>query len=132
MSFLMDTNTCSVFMRRPSNLFHRFIQHSGRLYVSSVGLSELYSWAYKQNDPSPILARIHDLLKDVQVLSFDEPCALELGRVRGALLKRGISIGAMDLMIATVALVHDLTLVTHNVADFRDIPNLRIEDWLAP
>jgi len=34
-------------------------------------------------------------------------------------------------MIAAVALVHDLTLVTHNTADFRPIPGLRLEDWLT-
>jgi predicted nucleic acid-binding protein len=36
-----------------------------------------------------------------------------------------------DLMIASVALVHDLTLVTHNTKDFRHIPGLRLEDWIA-
>ena len=36
----------------------------------------------------------------------------------------------MDLMIASVALVHDLTMVTHNTVDFRFIPDLRLEDWL--
>lgn len=35
-------------------------------------------------------------------------------------------------MIASVALLHNLTLVTHNTADFRNIPGLRLEDWLAP
>jgi tRNA(fMet)-specific endonuclease VapC len=38
----------------------------------------------------------------------------------------------MDLMIASVALVHDLTLVTHNTADYRSISGLRLEDWLTP
>ncbi len=31
----------------------------------------------------------------------------------------------VDLMIASVALAHDLTLVTHNTADFQHIPDLR-------
>jgi tRNA(fMet)-specific endonuclease VapC len=35
-------------------------------------------------------------------------------------------------MIASVALIHDLTLVTHNTADFRSVPGLRLDDWLAP
>jgi predicted nucleic acid-binding protein len=37
-----------------------------------------------------------------------------------------------DLMIASVALVHDLTLVTHNTADYQHVPGLRLEDWLTP
>jgi tRNA(fMet)-specific endonuclease VapC len=35
-------------------------------------------------------------------------------------------------MIASVALVHGLTLVTHNTADYRNIPGLRLDDWLTP
>jgi tRNA(fMet)-specific endonuclease VapC len=38
----------------------------------------------------------------------------------------------MDLLIAVVALVHNLTLVTHNTADFHNIPGLRLDDWLIP
>jgi len=36
----------------------------------------------------------------------------------------------MDLLIASVALVYDLTLVTKNTADFQNIPGLRLDDWL--
>ncbi len=35
----------------------------------------------------------------------------------------------MDVLIAAHALVHDLTLVTSNGADFEGTPDLRIEDW---
>jgi tRNA(fMet)-specific endonuclease VapC len=38
----------------------------------------------------------------------------------------------VDLMIGCVALVHNLTLVTHNTADFQNIPGLRLDDWLTP
>lgn len=33
-------------------------------------------------------------------------------------------------MIAATSLVHDLTLVTHNTQDFKNVPGLRLEDWL--
>ena len=39
---------------------------------------------------------------------------------------------SIDLMIASTALVHDLTLVTHNTSHFARIPGLRLADWLAP
>jgi len=39
--------------------------------------------------------------------------------LRGTLLQQGISVSRMDLMIGSVALVHNLTLVTHNTADFQ-------------
>ncbi len=34
-------------------------------------------------------------------------------------------------MIASIALAHDLTLVTHNGTDFQFVPDLRVQDWLA-
>ena len=34
-----------------------------------------------------------------------------------------------DLLIAATALVNGLNMVTHNVADFQNIPGLLIEDW---
>jgi tRNA(fMet)-specific endonuclease VapC len=35
-------------------------------------------------------------------------------------------------MIASVSLVHNLTLVTHNTGDYQNIPGLRLQDWLTP
>ncbi len=131
MSFLLDTDTCSCYLRRPSKLFHRFVQHSGRLHLSAVGLSELYTWGYKQEDPSRIVSAIASLRQAVRVLPFDETCAEMLGRIRGSQLRQGVSYASIDLLIAATALVHDLTLVTHNTKDFARIPDLRIEDWIA-
>ena len=48
MSFLLDTNIVSYHLKRPRGLMHRFVQHSGHLYVSSVALAELYVWAFGQ------------------------------------------------------------------------------------
>jgi len=35
-------------------------------------------------------------------------------------------------MIGVSAIVHGVSLVTHNVKDFINIPGLQIEDWLKP
>ena len=132
MSYLLDSDICSAYMRRPGPLFHRFMQHTGRLWISTITVSDLYTWAYKQDDPTPILDKVLDFLRDVQVLAFDEVCARDLGKLRGTLLRQGIRVSPVDLMIGVIARVHDLTLVTHNTADFRNIPGLRLEDWLLP
>jgi tRNA(fMet)-specific endonuclease VapC len=132
MTHLLDTNICSAHMRRPGGLAHRFFQHEGGLAVPTIVLAELYAGAYKHPSPGRLLALIADLLREVTVLDFDRRCAEEFGRVQGGLLRRGISPPETDLMIASVALANDLTLVTHNTADFRDVPGLRLDDWLAP
>jgi tRNA(fMet)-specific endonuclease VapC len=132
MSHLLDSNICSAHFRRPGGLAHRFIQYGGGLFVPTVVLGELYAGAYHLGNPAPLLQKITDLLDDVQLLDFDHECAKQFGKDRGSLLKQGISVPTADLMIASVALVHNLTLVTNNMADFRNIPGLRLVDWLTP
>lgn len=132
MTHLLDTNICSAHMRRPGGLAHRFFQYAGGLALSTVVLAELYSGAYKHPAPSRLLGLISDLLQEVAVLDFDAACAERFGRLQGGLLQHGTTIPVADLMIASVALVHDLTLVTHNTADFQSIPSLRLDDWLTP
>jgi len=132
MSHLLDTNICAAHFRRPAGLAHRFMQYGGGLFLPTLVLAELYAGAYHVSDPAPLLQKIGDLLQDVHVLPFDEDCAEQFGKIRGTLLKKGVSIPVVDLMIASVALVYDLTLVTHNTADFQNIPNLRLDDWLVP
>ncbi len=117
MTHLLDTDICSAHMRRPAGLAHRFFQHAGGIAISSVSLAELYAGAYKRSQPARLLGLIADLLQDVAVLDFDMDCAEQFGKVRGELLQQGIQIATADLMIASVALVHNLTLVTHNTAD---------------
>jgi tRNA(fMet)-specific endonuclease VapC len=109
------------------------MQHSGGLFLPTIALAELYAWAYRRTNPASLLQAIaNDLLPDVTVLDFDSTCAEQFGKVRGALLQKGIQIATADLMIASVALVHNLTLVTHNIADFQSTPGLRTDDWLIP
>src|SRR5262245_4711372 len=132
MTHLLDTDICSAHMRRPAGLAHRFIQYAGGIAIASVTLAELFAGAYRRPQPARLLALINDLLRDLAVLNFDSASARAFGQVHGSLLQRGIQVGAPDLMIAAVALVHNLTLVTHNTADFQHIPGLRLDDWLIP
>ncbi len=46
------------------------------------------------------------------------------------LRRQKISIGTMDLRIASIALEFDATVLTRNFADFKRIPGLRVENWL--
>jgi tRNA(fMet)-specific endonuclease VapC len=132
MSFLLDTDTCSAHMRRPGGLAHRFFQYGSTLAIPTIVLAELYAGAYHHPDPTRLLALIGDLLQEVRVIDFDSGCAQKFGQLRGTLQQQGISVPTTDLMIASVALLHDLTLVTHNLADFQHVPALRVDDWLTP
>src|SRR6266404_3038822 len=133
MSFLLDTDHLSAHLRRPSGLAHRFFQYSGRVYTPSIALAELYVWAHRRPDPAAALESIEKMLfHEVSVVGYDNDCAKEFGRVRAQLRRQGMEVPSVDLLIASVALVYDLTMVTHNTVDFENIPGLRLDDWLTP
>ena len=64
-------------------------------------------------------------------LPFDDSCAEIYGKIRADLAEAGTPIGSNDIQIASIALVNDLILVTHNVKEFSRIEGLKIEDWEA-
>jgi len=110
MSFLLDTNIVSFHLKHPRGLTHRFVQYSGRLYISSVALAELYVWAFGKAKAASALSAIEAMLRDeVNRLDFDDDCARKFGQLRVDLLRRGVGVNPMDLLIASVALVYDLT-----------------------
>ena len=119
-------------MRHPAGLAHRFFQYGGGIAISTVVLAELYAGAYKHPSPVRLLGLIGDLLQEVSILDFDAACAEQFGKVRGGLMQQGLHVPVADLMIASVALVHNLKLVTHNIAYYQNIPGLRLDDWLVP
>jgi len=132
MTHLLDTNLCSAHVRRPGGLAHRFFQHAGQIAVPTIVVAEMYAGARRLPNPGRLLTAIADLLQEVTILSFDLDCAEKYGEIQGAVQRQGMRVPAVDLMIAAVALVHDLTLVTHNTADYRNVPGLRLVDWLVP
>lgn len=66
----------------------------------------------------------------VHVLSFDEKAAFHAAEFRVFLEKKGTSIALADMQIAAIARSNNCTLVTGNLKHFREIPGLKIENWL--
>ncbi len=132
MKYLIDTNVCSAHIRRPGLLAHRFFQHASHIAIPTVVLAELYAGALQRPNSSRLLQGIADLIGESKLLDFDSTCAEHYGRIKAMLRPAGIVVPSIDLLIASVAIANDLTLVTHNTADFRAIPDLRLEDWLSP
>lgn len=130
MSFLLDSDTCSAHLKQAPALTGRLLQYGGRLYISSVSVGELYTWALRRNAPPQRLRCLQDLLRDVTTLDVTPEVARKFGEVRAHLLDIGSPAPNMDLLIAATALVHNLTLITHNTSDFSAVPNLVVDDWL--
>ena len=65
------------------------------------------------------------------VLPFDVPADAEYGGIRSMLEAAEKPIGGNDLLIAAHAYTTGATIVTANTAEFKRIPGLNVENWLA-
>jgi tRNA(fMet)-specific endonuclease VapC len=72
------------------------------------------------------LRTLLDFLRPFPWIAFDERAADEFERLR----KEKVRIGSMDLKIASIALVHNVLLLSANLRDFEQVPNLQVENWL--
>ena len=72
-----------------------------------------------------MLERILTDFSLAQVRPFDEPAVRKFEELRAQRER----IGTMDLRIASIALCHEMTVLTRNLVDFRAVPGLSVEDW---
>lgn len=131
MQYLLDTNVCVMYLNgRSESVRERMIaEPSQNIALCSVVKSELFYGAMRSNNPERTLERQQKFLARFTSLSFDDAAATTFGQVRADLAKAGTPIGPYDLQIAAIALVHDLTLVTHNLREFSRVHGLKLEDW---
>lgn len=129
MIWLLDTNVLihAVRGRPPAVRAQLQRQSPDDVAVSSITVAELWYGAEKSVSPARKREAWKAALEPFQVIAFDRDAAERHARIRYLLRHRPI--GERDLLIASIALAHDLTLVTHNAAEFSRVPGLRVEDW---
>lgn len=132
MRFLLDTNICSSYLKGEQTVWNRFVQHSGGLATSVVCAGELWTWVKRGKASTKSQQAVADFYTLIEIIDVDLEIALSFGELRATMMDQGTPMPDMDCLIAATALVHDLTLVTHNTMDFANVGLLRVQDWLAP
>jgi tRNA(fMet)-specific endonuclease VapC len=100
--------------------------------ISTIVLAELYKGAYCSQKVIKNLTTIENFIDLVEVVDFDLDAAVEFGKIQSELRLIGKPTGLMDAAIAAIARSRQDIIVTANVRDFENIPNLQIENWLNP
>ena len=89
-------------------------------------MCELLSGAEMAARPSLERTRVRDLCAGMEVVYPDQRFPAMYARVLAALERARQKISAMDLLIATAALVDDAPLVTRNTRDFARVAGLEL------
>ena len=130
--YMLDTNVVSHIMQgRDTELLSRLTTLSvGQVVMSSVTLAELEYGLHRKGQPVRLKRALAELLRRMDVLSWDEDIATCYGEFCATLEAQGINLSDFDMMIAAHAVAADVTLVSRDKA-FSQVPEqrLRLEIW---
>lgn len=82
---------------------------------------------FSSKDPPRSQAMLEEFLSGVVILGIDPDTCRGFGQMRGTLRRRGQMIADCDLLIASSARQHQLTLLTNNRKHFEGIEGLNVE-----
>ncbi len=95
-------------------------------HTTIITCSELLYGAYNSAAVERNLAVTHQLLNELTILPLTYECCEQYGALKALLRKRGITIGDKDLLIAAIAVSHNLPIFTYNLRDFGRVPGLKL------
>jgi tRNA(fMet)-specific endonuclease VapC len=130
MTHLLDSDICvEVLRHRDAPAARRLAQmNPDDIALCTVVVAELLYGARRSAEPEMHLAKVHEFKAPYVCLTFDDAAAEAYGDSRAHLAAAGTPIGPNDLLIAAIARSQQLTLVTHNLAEFSRVPGLSVEN----
>ena len=128
MAYLIDTNIAIHARDGTDAVLDKLAEHDGAVLLSALSLAELQRGLYKEERETALRQfRLDILLRHIPVLPFDAAAAIAYGQIIA--LCGWVKGRDYDRLIAAHAISTGSVLVTNNIADFRDIPGLSIENW---
>lgn len=132
--YLLDTNILSVVLKKKPHggvLARLSATPRYEQYTSCLCVFELRYGSQRREDSEAFWKKIvQNVLSHVTVLPLLEKEILTAADLLASLSEKGRSISFPDLFIGATAIANELTLVTANIRHFKDIPRLRVENWM--
>jgi tRNA(fMet)-specific endonuclease VapC len=136
---LLDTDVLSEIMKaKDAQVVATAVAYEslyGKLTTSVITVMEIVKGLHKAGQAAA-MNRFLAGIQSSEVLPFDQSCAEIAGKVFGDLERAGQPIGRADVMIAAIAITHELTLATGNRRHYERIQALgyplRLVNWREP
>ena len=127
--YLLDTNICIYYLKGLYDLKDKILEvNINNCYISEITLAELKFGAEnskKVEENNKVILRFAERINIVPVFNALNIYAKEKVRLR----RIGKPVDDFDLLIGATAIANNLILVTNNVKDFRNLKNIKIENW---
>lgn len=131
--YILDNNHLSAAIAKGATIRQRIYQlrRAGhRVGTCFPVICELEAGIEQTADPDAYRHRLRQLLSQVRIWPLDHRIARAYGQIYLALRRRGRSLSQVDMMLAALTRVMNLTLLSSD-RDFEALPDIRSENWLS-
>jgi len=129
MKYLLDTNICIYYLKGLYNLKEKIDSvGSENCYISEITVAELKFGVENSEHKKKNKEVLDTFLKGIKIVPIFNALdfyAIEKSRLR----KKGKIVDEFDLLIGASAVSNNMILVTNNIKHFKNIKDIRIQDW---
>ena len=127
--YLIDSDILIYFLKGKQEVVEKISKiPMDNLYISRINYTELMYGAYNSTKINQNLTIIEAFLDNFTVLEFTEKSSLIFAKEKARLKKNGNIIADMDLMIASITIENNCTLISNNIKHFERVQNLLLEE----
>lgn len=124
----LDSDILIDFLRGKENAvkYVESVRGSSRIVTTVINVFELYYGALKYGRD---VEKLDEFLQSVEILPFTASEAKKAAEIEVDLENRGEVIGLKDVLISSIVLNNNCTIVTGNVKHFERIQGVKVENW---
>ena len=116
-NFLIDTNII-IYLTQGKLKINDFAKQGGCLYISSISYIETLGYPFQNQEEEKDFTKLCEMFERIFLTKEIEKQTIAIRKTN--------KIKLPDAIIAATAMVYNLTLVTHNTDDFKNIQELKI------
>jgi tRNA(fMet)-specific endonuclease VapC len=123
----LDTNFLILLIRQDSETRSKLRRLTEPLYTTIISLVELYKGVYDKPNVDKEIRKIETILRFIRVIALDHRSCKIFGELYAKLKPNPLE--DADLLIASMVISNNETLLTRNVRHFGRVSDLKTETW---
>ena len=128
----LDTNIISAFLKKDLRVVSRvsdYLEFFDRLTINIISYYEILR-GLKDLGNEEKLRKFEEFVQENEFISIGKDTVIKAAEIYAYLKKQGNLIEDADILMASIAIVENLVLVTNNIKHFERIESLTTENWM--
>jgi len=129
----LDTNIITAFMKnnlKVVNKISEYLEFFDRLTINIISYYEILR-GLKDLGNEEKLRKFEEFIQENEVVSIRKETIENAAEIYAYLKRDGNLIEDADILMASIAIVENLVLITDNIRHFERVKDLNTENWLA-